>query len=67
MTAMGPQTQPGAPVRVAAVILSRNRPVEVRRLVGCLLQQVRVPDEIVIVDNYDDPVACRSAVAGMPP
>jgi glycosyltransferase involved in cell wall biosynthesis len=30
------------------------------------LQQVRVPDEIVIVDNNDDPDACRRAVAGMP-
>lgn len=64
---MGPEAGTSAPVRVAAIILSRNRPAELRRLVGCLLQQLRVPDEIVIVDNYDDPEACGRAVAGMPP
>ena len=64
---MGPEAGTTAPVRVAALILSRNRPTELRRLVGCLLQQLRVPDEIVIVDNYDDPDACGRAVAGMPP
>jgi glycosyltransferase involved in cell wall biosynthesis len=55
------------PVRVAAVILSRDRPAELRRLIGCLLQQARIPDEVVIIDNYDNPQECGRAVAGMPP
>ncbi len=66
MTAVDGDRHLATPVGVAAIILSRNRPAELRRLVGCLLQQARVPDEIVIVDNYDDPSACGRAVAGTP-
>lgn len=65
MTAMAGDGR-AAPVRVAAIVLSRNRSAQLRRLVGTILQQERVPDEIVIVDNYDDPSACKRAVAGTP-
>jgi glycosyltransferase involved in cell wall biosynthesis len=42
---------------LALVVATRNRPVELRRLLASLATQSRKPDRVVIVDSSDTPVS----------
>lgn len=59
--------KPEAPrPRVAAVIVTRNRPEELRRLLAQLERQFLAPCDIIVVDNGDCPVTprlCQDAAA----
>jgi len=47
---MTPGTGAGAGLRIAFVVATKDRPGELRRLWQSLLDQSRVPDEVVVVD-----------------
>ncbi len=61
------QTSPAIrPARVAAVVLTHNRPIMLAGCLAALHTQTRSPDRLIVVDNASEPPALLRPVLPMP-